>query len=742
MTLQPAQRSNPVGVLDDHERRMRSLERAQPGRWIYVGDYPTDLDTTPDSPPFENGWMNAAGTDPLRRLRFRRTREADIQIAGVVIGGAEGTVVTTLPVNYRITESEPAPGTNLEGEPIEWSLEPDGSLVYVGTLCCGTGGGATGATGTTGSTGPTGPTGAGTTGATGSAGVTGATGATGPAGTAGGFIVAIETPSGPIDGANDTFTLSTPADPPEDLLLWKNGLYMEQGVDYFLGTDLVTIVYSADQIPQTGDNHVAGLPAAGIPGATGAAGATGMTGSTGSTGPTGPTGTTGATGAGTTGATGPTGAIGPTGTSGGDSRGMWPVDLATDVTAAPITNTKYNAFGIIDQFPSGKMIIVYREGGQHLAAGDYGKIVMRTSSDQGTTWSSTSTIDDPSGAGQDARDVGGGVTRTGRIVIFYGIYEPDGGQYPVSLGYRYSDDEGSTWSSYTTISFGSNTFTCGFDGSMIEIAGNTLMKNWYGYTDATHTNEYVVFSTDDGATWGGQVTVLSSATATYDEACYAYLGGGQIVGLVRISNGTKFKQLFSTDNGATWTDQGDVTFDSWTTPAPPWLVTFRLPSGERQVACYFINRDSGTLKVVYASGAGLIASGVSAWGTAVTIQTGYNADSGYQSVVHPDGDAKGYGWLYAGVSSTRADIYFFTATFPTAANPVTSIRKAGDTLLTGDVTLTGGTNITLTQSGQDISIASSGGAGSAWSVLTNGDAITPELIFDGGGDVIMVETLR
>lgn len=41
---------------------------------------------------------------------------------------------------------------------------------------------------------------------------------------------------------------------------------------------------------------------------------------------------------------------------------------------------------------------------------------------------------------------------------------------------------------------------------------------------------------------------------------------------------------------------------------------------------------------------------------------------------------------------------------------VKSIAKAGSTLLKGDVTLTGGTNVTLTQSGQDISIASSGGA--------------------------------
>jgi hypothetical protein len=42
---------------------------------------------------------------------------------------------------------------------------------------------------------------------------------------------------------------------------------------------------------------------------------------------------------------------------------------------------------------------------------------------------------------------------------------------------------------------------------------------------------------------------------------------------------------------------------------------------------------------------------------------------------------------------------------------VRSLAKAGDSALFGDVTLTGGTNVTLTQTGQDISIASSGGGG-------------------------------
>lgn len=61
---------------------------------------------------------------------------------------------------------------------------------------------------------------------------------------------------------------------------------------------------------------------------------------------------------------------------------------------------------------------------------------------------------------------------------------------------------------------------------------------------------------------------------------------------------------------------------------------------------------------------------------------------------------------------------------------VTSVAKTGSTKLNGDVTLTGGTNVTLTQSGQDISIAASGGGGGS-GFTTVGDATTGTACFDG-----------
>ena len=62
-----------------------------------------------------------------------------------------------------------------------------------------------------------------------------------------------ETPSGAIDGTNDTFTLANTPDPPASLILTKNGIVMEEGTgnDYTLSGN--TITFQAGQIPQTGD---------------------------------------------------------------------------------------------------------------------------------------------------------------------------------------------------------------------------------------------------------------------------------------------------------------------------------------------------------------------------------------------------------------------------------------------------------------------------------------------------------
>ena len=63
-----------------------------------------------------------------------------------------------------------------------------------------------------------------------------------------------ETPTGTVNGVNDTFTLANAPSPAGSLELYKNGLLqLAAGTDYTLTTS--TIVYAAAAIPQAGDVH-------------------------------------------------------------------------------------------------------------------------------------------------------------------------------------------------------------------------------------------------------------------------------------------------------------------------------------------------------------------------------------------------------------------------------------------------------------------------------------------------------
>ena len=64
-----------------------------------------------------------------------------------------------------------------------------------------------------------------------------------------------ETPSGTINGSNDTFTLATAPNPATSLVLTKNGIVQESGSDYTLSS--ATITFLGGAVPQSGDNLLA-----------------------------------------------------------------------------------------------------------------------------------------------------------------------------------------------------------------------------------------------------------------------------------------------------------------------------------------------------------------------------------------------------------------------------------------------------------------------------------------------------
>ena len=326
-------------------------------------------------------------------------------------------------------------------------------------------------------------------------------------------------------------------------------------------------------------------------------------------------------------------------------------------TVGAIKTTSYDAFGIIFQFPSGKMGIMYRVGASHVSAGDYGVIVIRTSTDLGHTWSNTTTV--YSLAGVDCRNSGGGVTPDGRLVFFFSKYNPDTDTW-LGVYYTYSEDEGVTWTTPTQITTTPATTDINPYGGMILIDNGKLMQSWYG-NDGTNYFTKVIFSTDNGKTWGSTATVATSTTSHYSEITTAYLGGGWIIGLQRVDNGNYYNQVKSSDNGATWLNQGLVTFDSLAN-SPAWLSVIEGIDGRRQVLAYYGNRGTGKIRVIQGLGKDLIGDGVSAWdaSTIENIATMTTNNGGYVSTINPHHGARALGWFYDRmVSASVANVTFF-----------------------------------------------------------------------------------
>ena len=85
----PIQEPTPAREVGSNSYRIKHLEsRPIPeSRWVYVGTYPGDPNTTFDSPPFENGFTNADAVN--FPVRFRRKLLGCSEIEGKFTGGGE-----------------------------------------------------------------------------------------------------------------------------------------------------------------------------------------------------------------------------------------------------------------------------------------------------------------------------------------------------------------------------------------------------------------------------------------------------------------------------------------------------------------------------------------------------------------------------------------------------------------------------------------------------------------------------
>ena len=347
-------------------------------------------------------------------------------------------------------------------------------------------------------------------------------------------------------------------------------------------------------------------------------------------------------------------------------------DYVAQNSPISISSSTYQSFPLMLRSNYGKVLLFYRDGANHAAS--KGVVKMRISEDGGGDFGGETTI--ATDAIYDCRNVSGGVTPTGRIVLFYMRYNFTAST-SVDQGLIYSDDDGNTWSSYQTIPSGTHTFFSPY-GNMISIGNGKLMANWYGETPATPTySTYIVTSSDNGLTWSSAVAVATSTTLRYGESSYAYLDGGVIVGHVRNSIGSPLYQVISTNNGATWTNQGVTTVDT-AAQVSPMLATFIDPNNQKYIASFYANRGDNKLNVAMAEYATAIA-GVSGW-TRTDIDSHTSTDFGYPTFIKSRENNKFLIAYYKATSTTLASIYFKNYT-PNYGN----IAVTGTISSTGDI---------------------------------------------------------
>ncbi len=113
-------------VYGEHEQRLKHVEKRVDGEWIYVGTYPTDPNTTPDSPPLQNAWQLV----PLAPLRFRWLLNGNPDIQGKFSGGVADTIVFTLPSKVWPDHDFATPYAGISDAPGSLTVKTNGDVIW------------------------------------------------------------------------------------------------------------------------------------------------------------------------------------------------------------------------------------------------------------------------------------------------------------------------------------------------------------------------------------------------------------------------------------------------------------------------------------------------------------------------------------------------------------------------------------------------------------------------------------
>jgi hypothetical protein len=181
------------------------------------------------------------------------------------------------------------------------------------------------------------------------------------------------------------------------------------------------------------------------------------------------------------------------------------------------------------------------------------RVVMRTSSDQGDTWSSLSEIASATyHCGEPVLFVD---PADDKVWCFYDEFiatASDGG----TLKYKTSTDHGATWSSATSIT---TTDPKCVPGTFLETEGGTWLLAFHSF-DAGARVTRVMRSTNSGSTWT-EYGSIGSGSINYVEPQIVEKANNDLYITMRTDN-TKIYESVSTDDGLTWSVHASTGLDT------------------------------------------------------------------------------------------------------------------------------------------------------------------------------------
>ncbi len=250
-----------------------------------------------------------------------------------------------------------------------------------------------------------------------------------------------------------------------------------------------------------------------------------------------------------------------------------PLVYPTQVTFASSKTAdadRYVSESILVEMEDGNLLAIFRRGGDHVGNGD--RILGSISTDHLTWGAEFLILDDASGYA--TRNVSGGIDPdTGRIWLFYQLYDYPAQRYGPHV--IYSDDNAVTWSTGVNLI---SEFPSGKQtnrevvpfGPMVKTS-NGLMQTFYWSGEA-----WALFY--DGSTWTDRVDLYSGVTST-NEPVAVRVDDDRIVIIIRDDgNDDSYRYASSSNGGTTWTSVSapyPYTSDNQLATAPLIASTFR-----------------------------------------------------------------------------------------------------------------------------------------------------------------------